>query len=732
MSRRLLAPLASLAVITALTACSGDEQSNQPSAENAQEQVQVALSYPDTKRLDVTDNYHGTEVADPYRWLEDDVRENPEVAEWVKAQNAVTNEYLNSMPERKQIEHRMTELWDYAKVGMPTKKGDRYFLRMNSGLQNQYPVYMAESLDAEPKLVMDPNTWSEDGTVALADTNYSPSGKYIAYGIQESGSDWRTGKILDVDTGKILDDTILGTKYGFSADWLEDESGFFYNRFPIPEGGADFQSLNHFSKVYFHKLGTDQSEDILVFENANEPEWGFSAQLTDDNRYLLIYTRKGTDANSRIDYIDLSKPGFASTNLIDNFDSSWGMVHSDGSKLYFATTNEAPLRRVVMIDLENPTEEEWVEVIPEQELNLDGISFVGGKFIAQYMKDVLPEVRLFNLDGSQSGTVEMPGIGAASGFGGSADSTETFYSFSSYTNPGSIYRYDVSTGESTLWKQPDLAYNPDDFESRQVFYPSKDGTMIPMIISHKKGLELNGQNPTLIYGYGGFNISLQPRFSVANLTWMDMGGVYAVCNLRGGGEYGEKWHKAGTKLNKQNVFDDFIAGAEYLINEKYTSPEHLASYGRSNGGLLIGATVNQRPDLFAAALPTVGVMDMLRFNQFTAGRYWVDDYGSSANADEFEVLYNYSPYHNTGDKNYPAILVNTADTDDRVVPGHSFKYIAAVQHDYKGDNPVLIRIESKAGHGSGKPTHKIIEEYSDMWAFIAKHTGLELTEGYGK
>lgn len=730
MSRRLLAPLASLAVITALTACSGEEQTVQQSAEK--EQAQVALSYPDTKRQDVTDNYHGTEVADPYRWLEDDVRENPEVAEWVKAQNKVTNEYLNSMPERKQIEHRMTELWDYAKVGMPTKKGDRYFLRMNSGLQNQYPVYMTESLDAEPKLVMDPNTWSEDGTVALADTNISPTGKYIAYGIQESGSDWRTGKILDVDTGKVLDDTILGTKYGFSASWLEDESGFYYNRFPIPEGGADFQSLNHFSKVYFHKLGTDQSEDKLIFENTNEPEWGFSARLTDDNKYLMIYTSKGTDSNNRIDYIDLSKPNSQPVSLIGNFDAAWGLVHSVGSKLYFATTHSAPLRRVVMIDLQSPEQENWVEVIPEQDLNLDGISFVGGKFIAQYMKDVLPEVRLFNLDGSQSGTVEMPGIGAAGGFGGNADSPETFYSFSSYTNPGSIYRYDVSTGESTLWKQPDLAYNPDDFESRQVFYPSKDGTMIPMIISHKKGLELNGQNPTLIYGYGGFNISLQPRFSVANLTWMDMGGVYAVCNLRGGGEYGEKWHKAGTKLNKQNVFDDFIAGAEYLINEKYTSPEHLASYGRSNGGLLIGTTVNQRPDLFAAALPTVGVMDMLRFNQFTAGRYWVDDYGSSANADEFEVLYNYSPYHNTGDKNYPAILVNTADTDDRVVPGHSFKYIAAVQHDYKGDNPVLIRIESKAGHGSGKPTHKIIEEYSDMWAFIARHTGLKLAEGYGK
>ena len=562
--------------------------------------------------------------------------------------------------------------------------------------------------------------------------NYSPSGKYIAYGIQESGSDWRTGKILDVDTGKVLDDEILGTKYGFGADWLEDESGFYYSRFPIPEGGKDFQSLNHFNKVYFHKLGTPQSEDVLVFENKDEPEWTFSPTLTDDNKYLLISTRKGTNRNNRVDYFDLSKPGSAPVSLIDNFDSIWGLVHSEGSKLYFATSHSAPLRRVITIDLDNPAEDNWVEVIPEQELNLDGISLVGGKFIAQYLKDALTEVRLFNMDGTPAGNVEMPGVGSAGGFGGKVDDSETFYSFSGYTRPNTIYRYNLESGESTLWKQPELAFNPDNFESKQVFYPSKDGTMIPMIISHKKGIELDGSNPALIYGYGGFNISLKPRFSVANLTWMEMGGIYAVCNLRGGGEYGEKWHKAGTKLNKQNVFDDFHAGAEYLIKEGYTKPEHLASYGRSNGGLLIGATINQRPELYAAALPTVGVMDMLRFNQFTAGRYWVDDYGNPSNPEEFKVLRAYSPYHNTADLDYPAVMVNTADTDDRVVPGHSFKYIAAMQHAYKGDQPMLIRIESKAGHGSGKPTHKIIEEYSDMWAFIAKHTGLELPEGYGE
>ncbi|MDM3871977.1 prolyl oligopeptidase family serine peptidase [Porticoccus sp. W117] len=725
MSRKLLAPLVGLTVVATLTACSGGDQ-QAPAAKSA-------FTYPDSKRDEtVVDDYHGTKVADPYRWLEDDVRDNPQVAQWVKEQNAVTNDYLQSMPERKQIEQRMTQLWDYAKVGMPTKKGDRYFLRMNSGLQNQSPVYQMTSLDDEPTLVMDPNTWSDDGTTALAEVNYSPSGKYIAYGIQEDGSDWRTGKILDVDSGKVLDDEILGTKYGFGVNWLEDESGFYYSRFPIPESGADFQSLNHFQKVYFHKLGTPQSEDVVIFENKDEPEWGFSPSLTDDNRYLLIYTRTGTDRRYRVQYIDRTKPDAAPVTLIDNFDYAWGLVHSAGSKLYFVTTHNAPLRRVVMIDLDNPTEENWVEVIPEQDLNLDGLSLVGGKFIAQYLKDALTEVRLFDMDGKPAGTVELPGIGSASGFGGKAEEPETFYSFSGYTRPGTIYRYNVETGESTLWKQPELAFNPDDYESKQVFYPSKDGTKIPMIISHKKGVELDGKNPTLIYGYGGFNISLKPRFSVANLAWMEMGGIYAVCNLRGGGEYGEKWHKAGTKLNKQNVFDDFHAGAEYLIKEGYTSPEHLASYGRSNGGLLIGATINQRPELYAAALPTVGVMDMLRFNQFTAGRYWVDDYGNSANPDEFAAQIKYSPYHNAADLDYPAVMVNTADTDDRVVPGHSFKYIAAMQHAYTGDKPMLIRIESNAGHGSGKPTHKTIEEYSDMWAFIAKHTGLELPEGYGK
>ncbi|UTW46733.1 S9 family peptidase [bacterium SCSIO 12696] len=691
----------------------------------------AAFNYPDSKRDEtVVDNYHGTQVADPYRWLEDDVRENPEVAQWVKQQNAVTNQYLRSMPERKRIEKRMTQLWDYAKVGLPTKKGDRYFLRMNSGLQNQSPVYMAASLSDEPQVIIDPNTWSDDGTVALAEVNYSPNGKYIAYGVQKSGSDWRTGRVLEVSTGNVLDDEILGTKYGFQAVWLEDESGFYYSRFPIPENGQDFQSLNHFSKVYFHKLGTPQSQDTLVFGNPDEPEWYFGAELTNDDRYLLISTGKGTDRNNRLDYFDLSKPGSTAVSLIDHFDAAWSLIHSDGSQLYFATTDNAPLRRVVMIDLQNPSRENWQEIVPEQALNLDGISAVGGKFIAQYLKDALTEVRLYAMDGTPEGNIEMPGIGTASGFAGKAKDSETFYSFSSYTRPSTIYQYNVETGDSTLWKQPQLAFNPDDYESTQVFYPSKDGTQIPMIISHKKGVQLDGNNPTLIYGYGGFNISLKPRFSVANLTWMEMGGIYAVCNLRGGGEYGEKWHKAGTKLSKQNVFDDFHAGAVYLIKHKYTSPKHLASYGRSNGGLLIGAAINQRPELYAAALPTVGVMDMLRFNQFTAGRYWVDDYGSSANPEEFEALYAYSPYHNTADIDYPAVMVNTADTDDRVVPGHSFKYIAAMQHAYKGNKPMLIRIESKAGHGSGKPTHKIIEEYSDMWAFIARHTELELPEKY--
>ncbi|MCV6605565.1 MAG: S9 family peptidase, partial [Porticoccaceae bacterium] len=489
MSRTLLAPLVGLTMVATLSACSGGDQQT-PAAKSA-------FTYPDSKRDEtVIDDYHGTKVADPYRWLEDDVRDNPAVAQWVKNQNAVTNEYLHSMPERKQIETRMTQLWDYAKVGMPSKKGERYFLRMNSGLQNQSPVYQLDTLDGEPTLVLDPNNWSEDGTVALAEVNYSPTGKYIAYGIQESGSDWRTGKILNVDTGELLDDEILGTKYGFRVQWLEDETGFYYSRFPIPEKGADFQSLNHFQKVYFHKLDTPQSEDQLVFENPDQPEWGFSPILTDDGKYLLISTGKGTDDNNRLDYFDLSKPGSEPVSLIDNFDSAWGLVHSEGSRLYFATTHQAPLRRVVVIDLDNPAQENWVEIIPEQELSLDGISVIGGKFIAQYLKDALTEVRLFALDGTAAGNVEMPGVGSAGGFGGKADSPETFYSFSSYTRPGTIYRYNVETGESSLWKQPKLAYNPDDFESKQVFYPSRDGTRIPMIISYKKGIELDGNNPT--------------------------------------------------------------------------------------------------------------------------------------------------------------------------------------------------------------------------------------------
>ncbi len=702
------------------------------SAGIAETAVVEKLSYPETRRENVVDDYHGTKVADPYRWLEGDVRDVPEVAAWVAAQNKVTQQYLQSMPERKAIEKRMTALWDFPTVGLPVKKGERYFYRKNTGLQNQSPVYMVKNLDAKPTTVIDPNQWSKDGTVALADVNYSPEGNYIAYGVQESGSDWRVGRILDVNSGKEIDGSFAGPKYGFYTAWLNDESGFYYARFPIPKQGADFQSLNHFSKIYFHKLGTPQSADRVVFENKAQPEWGFWPQLTDDNRFLVVYTSKGTDDNNRVNVFDLSYPGTEPLALIDSFDAAWQLVHSVGSELYFATNDKAPLRRVIKIDVNKPERKHWQEIIPEQELNLAGINFVGGEFIASYLKDAATQVRRFNLQGKPLGNVKLPGVGTAYGFGDKAEATETFYTFSSYVRPPTVFRYDIKKGESRVWQQPELAFNPDDYVSEQVFYQSKDGTRVPMIISYKKGLEKNAKTPTLLYGYGGFNISIKPSFSVPVFTWMDMGGVYAAANLRGGGEYGEKWHRAGTKLNKQNVFDDFIAAAQYLIKHEYTSPEHLAIYGRSNGGLLIGATINQRPDLFAAALPSVGVMDMLRFNQFTAGRYWVDDYGSSANPDEFKALYAYSPYHNTANRDYPAVMVNTADTDDRVVPGHSFKYIAALQHDYQGDKPVLIRIESKAGHGSGKPTAKKIEEYADMWAFIARHTGLVLPEAYAK
>jgi len=683
------------------------------------------LKYPETRRVEHVDIYHGTKVADPYRWLEDDVRESAEVADWVEQQNKVAFGYLESIPERERIEKRIHQLWDYEKFGTPFRAGDRFFYYHNSGLQNQSVLYTLKSLDGTPQILFDPNTWSKDGTVALAGTRFSDDGKYVAYGIQDAGSDRRTWRVMEVESGKKLDDELKWVKFS-SPTWKKDGSGFYYGAFDEPADDQQFQSLNLNQKLYFHKLGTPQSEDELIYERPDQPEWGFDPRVTEDGRYLVITVWKGTDDKYRVLYVDLENSNSTPVELINNFDNEYSLIGNEGSVFYFKTDLNAPMKKVIAIDFSQPERANWKTIVPEDENVLTGVSFVGDRFLCKYLKDAKTQVKQFTMLGKLEREINFPGLGSAFGFGGKRDYQETFYSFSSFATPSSIYRYDIATGKSTLYKQSQVQFNPADYEVQQVFFTSKDGTKVPMFIAHKKGIELNGNNPTLLYGYGGFNIPLSPSFSISRLAWMEMGGVYVQANLRGGGEYGEKWHRAGTKLNKQNVFDDFISAAEWLIEKKYTSSKKLAIQGGSNGGLLVGACMTQRPDLFAACLPAVGVMDMLRFHKFTAGRFWVDDYGSADNADEFAALYKYSPYHNLKPGTaYPATMVTTADTDDRVVPGHSFKFAARLQKCHVGDNPVLIRIETKAGHGSGKPTSKIIEELADVWAFLVKNLDFE-------
>jgi prolyl oligopeptidase len=688
--------------------------------------TEPALKYPTTKKVDQVDVHHGTKVADPYRWLEDDVREAKDVADWVEAQNKVTFGYLEQIPEREYINQRITELWNFEKFDAPFKAGGRYYYYHNSGLQNQYVLYVQDSLDGEARVLMDPNTWSDDGTVALSGTAFSDDGNYVAYGVQEAGSDWRTWKIMEIATGRTLPDELQRIKFN-SPVWSKDSRGFFYARYPEPGDDAEFQALNLNMKVYYHRLGTPQSQDVLVYERPDEPEWGYGCEVTEDGRYLVITIWKGTDDRYRVVYKDLAEPYGLPTELISNFEYEYTFVGNDGPVFYFQTNLDAPRRRVVAIDIRQPEQENWREIIPQRDETLRGVAFVGNLFVASYLKDARTQVNIHSMNGEFVREVEFPGIGSASGFGGKRGDTETFYSFASFATPPTIYRYDLVTGTSTLFRRAEVKFNPDDYETRQVFYPGRDGTKVPMFIVHRRGLKLDGSNPTLLYGYGGFNIPLTPRFSVSRLAWMDLGGVFVSANLRGGGEYGEKWHKAGTKLQKQNVFDDFIAAAEWLIENGYTSKKKLAIQGGSNGGLLVGACMTQRPDLYGACLPAVGVMDMLRFHKFTAGRFWVDDYGSADNVDEFKALYAYSPYHNLKDGvSYPPTMVTTADTDDRVVPGHSFKFAARLQEAHEGEAPVLIRIETKAGHGSGKPTKKIIEELTDEWAFLVKNLGMTI------
>jgi prolyl oligopeptidase len=689
------------------------------------------FQYPKTKKVDQKDVYHGVEVADPYRWLETDVRESKEVADWVEAENKVTFAYLESLPYRTAIKNRLTKLWNYQRQTLPFKAGGRYYFEKNDGLQNQSVLYVQDTLVHEPRVLIDPNSWSKDGTVALQSYSFSDDGRYMAYAVAEAGSDWSSWKVMEIDSGTILSDELKWVKFS-DTSWSGDSEGFFYSHYPAPAASGAFQSLNKDQKLYYHRVGTPQSSDVLVYERPDQPEWSIGGTVTDDGRYLLIYLVVGTDPRNQLLYKDLRNPYAAPVTLFGNFDNEYTVVGNRGPVFFVKTDVDAPRRRLVAIDIRNPGRANWKEIVPQREDVMTGVNFVGGLFVCEYLKDARSEVKIFTPEGKFVRDVELGTIGTAGGFGGHASDSETFYSFASFTVPPSIYRYDVATGEKKLIFRPSVDFNPDQFEVRQVFYKSKDGTRVPMFIAHRKGVKLDGSNPTLLYGYGGFNIAMPPVFSVARLVWMEMGGVLALPNLRGGSEYGEVWHKAGTKLQKQNVFDDFIAAGEWLIANKYTSAKKLAIQGGSNGGLLVGAVMTQRPDLFGAALPAVGVMDMLRFQKFTAGRFWTDDYGSSDNAEEFKALYAYSPYHNIHKgTEYPATLVTTADHDDRVVPGHSFKFAAALQEAHSGPEPVLIHIETRAGHGAGKPIAKTIEEIADLWSFLADNLHFALPKGFG-
>ena len=677
-----------------------------------------ALHYPDTHKIEQTDDYHGVSVSDPYRWLEDP--DSDETKAWVEAQNQITFGYLQQIPVREAIQKRLTQLWDYEKYSVPFKEGNRYFYFKNDGLQNQSVLYTLNSLDAEPRVLLDPNKLSEDGTVALSGLSISEDGAWMAYGLSTSGSDWQEWRVRSIETGEDTSDRLQWIKFS-GASWTHDHKGFFYSRYDEPNEKTKLEDANYFQKLYYHRLGTDQAEDSLIYDRPDHKEWGFQGGVSEDGQYLIVSVWLGTDPRNLVFYKDLSNPDAPVVELISDFEASFSFIDSEKNLFWFQTDLDAPRGRVIAIDVTQPDRQHWQEVIPQSAETLEGVGLLNDQFVASYLKDARSQVKIFGLSGDFVREVALPGIGSAGGFGGKREDTETFYSFTSFTTPPTIYRYNLVTDESTLFRQPQVDFNPDHYETRQVFYSSKDGTQVPMFITHKKGLKLDGNNPTYLYAYGGFGISITPSFSVGNLVWMELGGVFALPNLRGGGEYGEDWHQAGTKLKKQNVFDDFIAAGEWLIANGYTSSEKLAIAGGSNGGLLVGACMTQRPDLFGAALPAVGVLDMLRFHKFTIGWAWTAEYGSPEDAEEFKALYAYSPLHQLKSETaYPATLITTADHDDRVVPAHSFKFAAGLQAAHSGPHPVLIRIETKAGHGAGKPTTKVIEEIVDKWVFLVK------------
>lgn len=676
------------------------------------------MNYPSTPRQELTETLHGTPVADPYRWLED--LNSTATRHWIAEQNHITAAYLANLPHRDQIRQRLTALWNYERYGIPFQQGNRYFLTRNDGLQNQAVLYWLATLADEPKALLDPNTLSTDGTVALSDYALSEDGELLAYGLSAAGSDWMEWRVREVVSGQDRPDLVQWVKFSGAA-WRHDNQGFFYSRYAAPTADDAYKGANYFHKLYYHHLGTEQAADQLIYERPDQKEWNFSGTVTDDGRYLIIHVTRGTFRQNGIFYQDLATPGRPVVELFNQFDASYTFVGNEGPYFYIRTDLDAPLGRVIVVDIREPATAAWHEIIPEATDTLRGVSLINRQLVTSYLHDAHSRIAVFDHEGELVRTVDLPGIGTVGGFAGHQQARATFYSFTSFTTPGAIYHYDLETGVSTLFRQPTLQFDPNEYETRQIVYPSKDGTQVPMFLCHKKGLTLNADTPTYLYGYGGFDIPLTPAFAVNVLTWMEMGGLFAQPSLRGGGEFGKEWYQAGTLARKQNVFDDFIAAAEWLIANGYTSTPKLAIGGGSNGGLLVGACMTQRPDLFGACLPAVGVLDMLRFHKFTIGWAWVSDYGSPDDPEQFRWLYAYSPYHNLKPgTHYPPTLVTTGDHDDRVFPAHSFKFAAALQHAQAGAAPVLIRIETNAGHGAGKPTAKLIDEAADKWAFIAE------------
>jgi prolyl oligopeptidase len=677
------------------------------------------MNYPVTRKTDSIDTYFGTKISDPFRWLEDD--KSAETGEWVKAQNKVTFDYLSTIPFRDKIKERLTKIWNFEKVSAPFKKGKRYFFYKNDGIQNQSVLYVQDGLNGTPRMLLDPNTLAADGTASLGGLGVSKDGKYLAYSINRAGSDWSEIYTMEIENGNKLKDEIKWVKF---SDIAWKDNGFYYSAYGEPKGGSELSNKNEFHKVFYHKIGDEQKNDALVYEDKAHPLRNFSASVTEDEKLLIVYGSESTSGTS-LTVKDLTKAD-EFHSVVSDFEHNYNVIHHDGDNLYVVTDNGAPKYQLLLINFKNkPDPENWKKIIPESSDLLESVSLSNGKLIATYLKDVTTRMYVYDMNGKQEKEIKLPGICKVDGLDSDKDDSLAFFSYNTFTAPASIYKYNIVTNELSVWFKPKIDFKSEEYETKQVFYTSKDGTKVPMFITHKKGIQLDGNNPCFLFGYGGFNSYYSPEFRIDRAVFLENGGIYAIPGLRGGGDYGEDWHKAGTKCQKQNVFDDFIAAAEYLIKEKYTSSQKLAIHGRSNGGLLVGAVMTKRPDLAKVAIPTVGVLDMLRYHKFTIGWAWASDYGTSADENEFKCLIKYSPLHNVKEAEYPATLVTTGDHDDRVVPAHSFKFIATLQEKQKGSNPVLVRIDTNAGHGAGKPTSKQIEEYSDIWSFVFHNLGMK-------